>query len=293
MEKAGKQQEMKYTITSSDTAKLQEFYQKRTLFETMTKTKSFDRNPKHRDLYHALMESILKDEDAMDKGVADKLKKRKPDDADKDEGPPVGPDQGKSTQAEETVFETADTQVPQNLEEDMGPVYNLLKSTCKSYAELEYNIEECYKALNDELDWNNPEGYRYPFYLSKPLPLVKSRNHKIVLAYYLFNNDSAYMQGGSTDRTYTTYLTKTKAAKYDVKGIEYMDILHDMATNLRMGYNKAMPKRRWSNLDKTQSHIIVKEIDRQLLERRLMRSLEKFVGGREYREDLRLLQRTI
>ncbi|GJX08414.1 hypothetical protein Tco_0196346 [Tanacetum coccineum] len=34
-------------------------------------------------------------------------------------------------------------------------------------------------------------------------------------------------------------------------------------------------------------------IDRQLLERRLMRSLEKFVGGREYGEDLRLLQRTI
>ncbi|GKB84187.1 hypothetical protein Tco_0956459 [Tanacetum coccineum] len=42
---------------------------------------------KHKALYHALMESILKDEDAMDKGVADKSKKRKPDDADKDEGP--------------------------------------------------------------------------------------------------------------------------------------------------------------------------------------------------------------
>nr|GEU45807.1 hypothetical protein [Tanacetum cinerariifolium] len=38
--------------------------------------------------------SILKDEDAMDEGVADKLKKRKPDDADKDEGPSVGSDQG-------------------------------------------------------------------------------------------------------------------------------------------------------------------------------------------------------
>ncbi|GJY34600.1 hypothetical protein Tco_0419069 [Tanacetum coccineum] len=71
------------------------------------------------------------------------------------------------------------------------------------------------------------------------------------------------------------------------------DTLHDMATNLRMGYNKAMPRRRWSNLDKTRSHIMVKEIDRQLLERRLLRSLEKFVGGREYGEDHRLFQRTI
>ncbi|GJZ35965.1 hypothetical protein Tco_0581782 [Tanacetum coccineum] len=71
------------------------------------------------------------------------------------------------------------------------------------------------------------------------------------------------------------------------------DNLHDMATNLRMGYNKAMPKRRWSHLDKTRSHIMVKEIDRQLRERRLMSSLEKFVGGRHYGEDRRLLQRTI
>nr|GEY42363.1 copia protein [Tanacetum cinerariifolium] len=71
------------------------------------------------------------------------------------------------------------------------------------------------------------------------------------------------------------------------------DILHDMATNLRMEYNKAMPKRRWSHLNKTRSHIMVKEIDHELRERRLMRSLEKFAGGKHYEEDLRLLQRTI
>ncbi|GJT41880.1 hypothetical protein Tco_0941745 [Tanacetum coccineum] len=94
MEQAGKQQETKYTITLSDTAELQEFDQKRTLFETMTKTRSFNKNTKHRALYHALMESILKDENAIDKGVADRLKKRQPDDADRDEGPPVGPDKG-------------------------------------------------------------------------------------------------------------------------------------------------------------------------------------------------------
>ncbi|GJX85030.1 hypothetical protein Tco_0335804 [Tanacetum coccineum] len=71
------------------------------------------------------------------------------------------------------------------------------------------------------------------------------------------------------------------------------DTLHDMANNLRMGYNKVMPRRIWSNLDKKQSRIMVKDIDRQMLERRLMRSLEKFIGGREYGNDLRLLQRTI
>ncbi|GJY02331.1 hypothetical protein Tco_0360483, partial [Tanacetum coccineum] len=51
MEHAAKQQESKYTITSSDKAALKEFDQKRTLFETMTKSKSFDQNPKHRAWY--------------------------------------------------------------------------------------------------------------------------------------------------------------------------------------------------------------------------------------------------
>nr|GEZ24251.1 integrase, catalytic region, zinc finger, CCHC-type, peptidase aspartic, catalytic [Tanacetum cinerariifolium] len=60
----------------------------------MTKTKSFNKNTKHKALYHDLMESILECEDAMDKGVANKSKKRKPDDANRDEGPPAGSNQG-------------------------------------------------------------------------------------------------------------------------------------------------------------------------------------------------------
>ncbi|GKC94487.1 hypothetical protein Tco_1159929 [Tanacetum coccineum] len=71
--------------------------------------------------------------------------------------------------------------------------------------------------------------------------------------------------------------------------ISVWDKLKDMANNLKMGYDSVMPRRRWSNLDKKRSHVMVKDIDRQLLERRLMRSLKKFVGGREYGEDLSLL----
>ncbi|GKA83988.1 hypothetical protein Tco_0805583 [Tanacetum coccineum] len=67
-------------------------------------------------------------------------------------------------------------------------------------------------------------------------------------------------------------------------------VLHDVASNLRMDY---LPKRRWSNLDTHWSRIMIKAIDKLMLEIRLMRSLEKFVGGRDYREDFRLLERTI
>ncbi|GKD89653.1 hypothetical protein Tco_1365160 [Tanacetum coccineum] len=62
----------------------------------------------------------------------------------------------------------------------VGLVYNLLKGTCQSSIELEYNKEECYKALSDQLDWNNPE------------------------------------------KKYTTSITKTKAARYELVGIEDM-----------------------------------------------------------------------
>ncbi|GKE12273.1 hypothetical protein Tco_1415824 [Tanacetum coccineum] len=67
-------------------------------------------------------------------------------------------------------------------------------------------------------------------------------------------------------------------------------VLHDIASNLRMDY---LLKRRWSSLDRKRSRIMIKAIDKQLLERRLMRSLEKFVGRRDYGEDLGLLKRKI
>ncbi|GKA33056.1 hypothetical protein Tco_0719423 [Tanacetum coccineum] len=94
MEHARKYKVPKETITSFDTIALAEFDQKTTLFETMTKSKSFNKSLKQRALYHALVELILEDEDAIDEGVAEKLKKRKPDDADKDEGPSAISDRG-------------------------------------------------------------------------------------------------------------------------------------------------------------------------------------------------------
>ncbi|GJZ83126.1 hypothetical protein Tco_0648299 [Tanacetum coccineum] len=50
--------------------------------------------------------------------------------------------------------------------------YDLMKGTCKSVVELEYHLEEVFKATHDKLDWHNPEGRSYPHDLSKPLPLI-------------------------------------------------------------------------------------------------------------------------
>ncbi|GJW61658.1 hypothetical protein Tco_0110993 [Tanacetum coccineum] len=54
----------------------------------------------------------------------------------------------------------------------LGPAFKLLKGTRSNFAELEYDFEECYKALIEKLDWENPKGGDYPFDLSKSLPLI-------------------------------------------------------------------------------------------------------------------------
>nr|GEX13591.1 hypothetical protein [Tanacetum cinerariifolium] len=104
----------------------------------------------------------------------------------------------------------------------LWPAFRLLKGTRSNYAKLEYDFEECYKALSKKLDWENPKGRDYPFDLTKPLPLVKVGNHQKVPTDYFFNNDLKYLQGGISTMTYTTSLTKTKAANYDLPCIEDM-----------------------------------------------------------------------
>nr|GEV14471.1 Gag-Pol polyprotein [Tanacetum cinerariifolium] len=104
----------------------------------------------------------------------------------------------------------------------LGPAFRLLKGTRSNYAELEYDFEECYKAFLEKLDWENPEGGEYPFDLTKPLPLVMSRNRQKVPVDYFFNNDLKYRQGGVSTMTYMTSTTKTKVAQYDLLGIEDM-----------------------------------------------------------------------
>ncbi|GJS72857.1 hypothetical protein Tco_0705698 [Tanacetum coccineum] len=217
MEHVLKQQESQYTIKSSDKAALNEYDQKQALFETITESKSFNKHPNYKALYHALIESILADEEAIDQSVADldKQNKRKPVDDDRDEDPLAGLDQGlkrrktskdaeppkrsKSTGSSKGntssqlkpksigKFVYAEEQFTSDLAKAkkppltfnelmrspidfsayarnrleisnltkvdlVGPVYNLLKGTCISCVELEYNMEECYKALTDQLD---------------------------------------------------------------------------------------------------------------------------------------------
>ncbi|GJR05659.1 hypothetical protein Tco_0528643 [Tanacetum coccineum] len=114
-----------------------------------------------------------------------------------------------------------DTLAPELL---AGPIFELMKGSCKSLVELEYFLEEVCKATTDQLDYNNPEGLQYPHDLHKPLPLIINlRGHRVKPFDHFINNDLAYLSGGVSNRTYATSITKTKAADYGhIKWIKYL-----------------------------------------------------------------------
>ncbi|GJT21733.1 hypothetical protein Tco_0891670 [Tanacetum coccineum] len=116
--------------------------------------------------------------------------------------------------------------------------FDLLKGTCMSFVKLEYHFEEVYKAVNDRLDWNNPEGDVYPFDLSKPLPLIQDdKGRQAILVDYFISNNLLYLKGGSASRKYATSTTKTKAAMYDnIKGIE--DMVLNLWSPTKVAYDK-------------------------------------------------------
>ncbi|GJZ78529.1 hypothetical protein Tco_0643366 [Tanacetum coccineum] len=93
----------------------------------MNKIKSANRNTANYHLYHALMEALIADEDAMDKEVADKVKdhKRKHDsdddeDDDDDEGPSAGSNQGRSTKRRRSDSATSGSAQPPPKDDDQS-----------------------------------------------------------------------------------------------------------------------------------------------------------------------------
>ncbi|GJY69562.1 hypothetical protein Tco_0472544 [Tanacetum coccineum] len=78
-----------------------------------------------------------------------------------------------------------------------GTAFKLLKGTCRNIIKLEYNLEQ-YLTLSDQLDWANLEGNK--------------------------------------ERKYAASLTKTKAARYKLKGIK--DMIPKLRSSTKDAYDK-------------------------------------------------------
>nr|GFD01727.1 hypothetical protein [Tanacetum cinerariifolium] len=66
--------------------------------------------------------------------------------------------------------------------------------------------------------------------------------------------------------------------------------LDDRLKRIRMQY---LPQSIWRKSDKDRAAAMIQSIDKRLKTRRIVRSLERFVGGRLYDGDFQMLQRTI
>nr|GEX54164.1 hypothetical protein [Tanacetum cinerariifolium] len=262
---------------------------------------------------------------------------------------------------------SVDTLTPELL---TGPTYKLMKGSCTSPIELEYHLEEVYKATTDQLDWVNPEDYENikwiedlmprTMWIQEPIDYDKhalwgvSHWGRKRQQFYSFavNQESAldvYFKRRIIDDVHKKHRHPTTCgrsstgsrklpeeaqpyqARYvlvrsEAKGSVYclfkstrihlskqrqknrlmrIDELHkfsdgtlndvhtaldDRLKGIRMQY---LPQTIWRKGDKDRAAAMIQGIDKMLKTRRIMRSLEKFVGGRLYERDFRMLQRTI
>nr|GEW43620.1 reverse transcriptase domain-containing protein [Tanacetum cinerariifolium] len=184
-------------------ADLSEMELKKILIEKMEGNKSIQRSDEQKNLYKPLVEAYESDKIILDTyGETVTLKRRRDNDADKDEEPSAGPDRGSKRRKEgkepksasapmETATRSADRNHPtpnrdwnktlsavhgsiqpwiiNQLKVDTltpkllaRPTYKLMNGSCKSLVELEYHLEEVFKATTDQLDWVNPKGQQYP-----------------------------------------------------------------------------------------------------------------------------------
>nr|GEU51029.1 integrase, catalytic region, zinc finger, CCHC-type, peptidase aspartic, catalytic [Tanacetum cinerariifolium] len=89
-----------------------------------------------------------------------------------------------------------------------------------------------------------------------------------------------------------SYQKKLNPTKPDTDGTlnDVRSALDDILKRIRMKY---LPQTVWRNVDRERARAMIQVIDQQLRNRRIIGSLEKFVGGRPYVGDLQLLEWTI
>ncbi|GJT48436.1 hypothetical protein Tco_0974593 [Tanacetum coccineum] len=311
-EQGEEKQDSTYSIRSTDKVDLEEFDLKSALFKHMNKNKSANRNPANYHLYHALMEALIADEDAMDKEVKDRVKnhKRKHDsdddeDDDDDEGPSAGSNQGKSSKRRRHDSGASGSS---------NHLYKKMMS--KSSKKPRENIPEQSSddiPMQDEghvSDLMTPKTIPFPpstYFPSSGLKVIKQRstlNVQIGMRDYFFKNTIRLVPkgwlGGPRAVIYKDRNDQRKLMRLnEIQKFRYgtltrvMEKLYHMVKDFHLfEYNKGMETRKWLEDDKRRSKDFITTIEKRLQIRRIFRSLESFVRGRIRDIDYRLINRT-
>nr|GFB33419.1 hypothetical protein [Tanacetum cinerariifolium] len=139
-------------------ADLTEMELKKILIEKMEGNKSTQRSNEQQNLYKALVDAYEADKTILEAyGESAILKRRRKDDDDQ-EGPSAVSDRGHSNRLLDTPIDFSNFIMNRlgvdtlTLELMAGLTYELMRGSCNSLTELEYHLEEVYKAMTDQLD---------------------------------------------------------------------------------------------------------------------------------------------
>nr|GEY59298.1 hypothetical protein [Tanacetum cinerariifolium] len=207
-----------------------------------------------------------------------------------------------------------------------GPTYELMKGSCKSLVELEYQLEEVYKATTDQLDWVNPEGKlinmtveeHFSFNVSlrmftrsiviqrrmedlqlgvesyqKKLNLTKPDTYRSDLkrkeAYIAYSNPRGFIYQNKDKQNKLMRIDELHKFS-DGMLIDVRIALDDRLKGIQMKY---LPQSIWRKSDKDRASAMIQAINKRLKTMRIMKSLEMYIRGRLYEGDFKMLQRTI
>nr|GEW11684.1 hypothetical protein [Tanacetum cinerariifolium] len=71
------------------------------------------------------------------------------------------------------------------------------------------------------------------------------------------------------------------------------DEIHHRVLDFHLDYYEEMPKRKWTDVDRKRSGLMIELINKQLREREIIKNLKRLVGARELRMDYKLMTRTV
>ncbi|GKD25725.1 hypothetical protein Tco_1231939 [Tanacetum coccineum] len=190
-----------------------------------------------------------------------------------------------------------------------GPTFELMKGSSKSLVELKYFLKK--STRNDDKLYTFKEGdykrLRLQDIEDMLLLLVQGKLTNLTIEERLALNVSLRMPDTYRSNlkilpTYSAYpnprgfIYQNKDKKNKLMRIDELykfsdgtlnDVqtaLDDILKRIRMKY---LPHMYWKKVDKDRAGAMIQAIDKQLKNRRIMQSLEKFIGGRPYEGDFR------
>nr|GEV28399.1 hypothetical protein [Tanacetum cinerariifolium] len=309
-------------------ADLSEIELKNILIKKMEGNKYIQRSDEQRNLYKALVEAYESDKIILDTyGETITLKRRRDDDANKDEEPSAVPDWGskrriegkepesasastetatrsagrstqgtksRQTSASESAIAEEPMQTTFEMEEPAHPEFETGKLTKLTVEErfafnvslrmftrsimTQRRVEDLQlgvKSYQKKLNLTKPDTYRSDL--------------KRTEAYIAYSNLRGFIYQNKDKKNRLMQIDELHKFS-DGTLTDVRNALDDRLKGIQMQY---FPKSIWRKSDKDRAVAMIQAIDRRLKTRRIMRSLKRFVGGRLYEGDFKMLQRTI